>query len=565
MPNDAIQIYSRDADQFAKTYDQLDFESVHKDWLDHIPEEGTVLDIGAGSGRDARYFSQKGLRVVAVEPADRLRSVAEDNSRGHAIHWLADTLPDLSLVYSLQLKFDLILLSAVWMHIAQSERERCVRKLANLLKPGGKVVISLRFGPSPDQRTMFPVNTSELIESARRCGLNPELVGDDFQPDRLARTEVRWQTVVLTLPDDGTGAFPLLRHIAVNDQKSSTYKLALLRTLLRIAEGHPGALLEQGETTVKLPLGLVGLYWLKLYKPLIDKYDMQQASSLRGLGFIKDAGWRTLSTYQTSLFFVGTELNDMQLIRALHTTLKDIVKTIKNMPVQYTTLPNSKTPIFHVDIARQKGLTEPLSLNKEYLASFGTFSVPRKLWESLTRFSVWIEPVLVSEWINVMESYEGNRSRKFNRVDYHEALSWERPERSTTRVRNKVAALAAQKDMYCCWSGKKLNLKAFAIDHAFPFSRWPNNDLWNLLPTNNKINSEKSDKLPSYPTLVNSRDRILDWWDSAWGNDADEFFTQANLALPTLAPQNRSLESVFAALTIQRDRIKDFQQLQDWH
>jgi hypothetical protein len=29
------------------------------------------------------------------------------------------------------------------------------------------------------------------------------------------------------LPDDGSGALPLLRHIILNDDKSSTYKLAL--------------------------------------------------------------------------------------------------------------------------------------------------------------------------------------------------------------------------------------------------------------------------------------------------------------------------------------------------
>jgi hypothetical protein len=37
--------------------------------------------------------------------------------------------------------------------------------------------------------------------------------------------------LALRLPDDGTGALPLLRHIIFNDDKSSTYKLALLRVL----------------------------------------------------------------------------------------------------------------------------------------------------------------------------------------------------------------------------------------------------------------------------------------------------------------------------------------------
>ena len=37
-----------------------------------------------------------------------------------------------------------------------------------------------------------------------------------------------------------SGALPLLRHVILNDAKSSTYKLALLRSLCRIADGSAG-------------------------------------------------------------------------------------------------------------------------------------------------------------------------------------------------------------------------------------------------------------------------------------------------------------------------------------
>lgn len=46
--------------------------------------------------------------------------------------------------------------------------------------------------------------------------------------------------MALRLPDDGTGALPLLRHVILNDQKSATYKLGLLRALCRAADGAAG-------------------------------------------------------------------------------------------------------------------------------------------------------------------------------------------------------------------------------------------------------------------------------------------------------------------------------------
>jgi hypothetical protein len=74
--------------------------------------------------------------------------------------------------------------------------------------------------------------------------------------------------VVLRLPDDGTGALPLLRHLILMDAKSATYKLGLLRSLCRTADGSAGLAEEGGDEHVRLPLGLVALNWLRLYLPL---------------------------------------------------------------------------------------------------------------------------------------------------------------------------------------------------------------------------------------------------------------------------------------------------------
>ena len=42
-----------------------------------------------------------------------------------------------------------------------------------------------------------------------------------FRKHQLGRSEITWTTMVLKLPDDGTGALPLLRHVILNDAKFS--------------------------------------------------------------------------------------------------------------------------------------------------------------------------------------------------------------------------------------------------------------------------------------------------------------------------------------------------------
>ncbi|MFS1421632.1 class I SAM-dependent methyltransferase [Shewanella sp. 10N.286.48.B5] len=231
--------YSQNAIELAEQYNSLDFKSVHQSWKLYWPESGSnVLDIGAGSGRDAKWMNEQGCEVIAVEPNNALRQIGLQ-SAGPEVTWLNDSLPVLKNVQSLGMRFDLILVSAVWMHLAPSLRERAFRKLSKLLSPNGKLVISLRHGEFTDGRQGFSVSVEELEKLSKDHGLQLQLVSGS--EDNLQRAHVSWQTVVLNLPDDGSGNLNTVRRIIVNDSKSATYKLALLRTLLRIADAHSGA------------------------------------------------------------------------------------------------------------------------------------------------------------------------------------------------------------------------------------------------------------------------------------------------------------------------------------
>lgn len=77
-------------------------------------------------------------------------------------------------------------------------------------------------------------------------------------------------------------------------------------------------------------------------------------------------------------------------------------------------------------------------------------------------------------------------------------------------------------------------------------------------------NASKSDRLPSAEKLSKSRESILHWWQLAWGNSHTEFFTQARLALPHVSKQSQDFEEVFAAFALQRNRIRELQQLAEW-
>ena len=106
-----INFYHDQAAALDKQYNSINFETVHASWKDWWPKNAcSVLDIGAGNGRDAQWFAQHGCNVVAVEPADALRSLGQ-NQTSNKIHWLNDQLPELKKVFELGVRFDLILLN----------------------------------------------------------------------------------------------------------------------------------------------------------------------------------------------------------------------------------------------------------------------------------------------------------------------------------------------------------------------------------------------------------------------------------------------------------------------
>ena len=115
--------YDDHADELARRYEAIEAERLHAWLLDALPQApALVLDVGAGSGRDAAWLASRGLDVVAVEPAPQMVREGERRHPDHRIEWVDDTLPALAKVVRRGMSFDFILLSAVWMHVEPGNR-----------------------------------------------------------------------------------------------------------------------------------------------------------------------------------------------------------------------------------------------------------------------------------------------------------------------------------------------------------------------------------------------------------------------------------------------------------
>jgi SAM-dependent methyltransferase len=560
---DTVTPYHRGFREFAEAYDAFGFEDIHAGALPFIPPTpGHLLDVGAGSGRDAAWFAARGWQVVAAEPAQALRLEAARRHPSPNINWLDDRLPALAATHRTGLGFDLIWLSGVWMHLPPEDRPRAMRKLATLLRPGGRIMVTLRHGPAPPDRPMWPVNANEV----ERLGLDHGLalrVATDRTEDRGGRPAVTWQTIVLELPEDGAGALPLLRGVILRQEKSATYKLGLLRCIARIADASPNVAREAGDD-VEIPLGLVALNWLRMFKPLVAG-GLPQTPNGR-MAFV-GAAFRALDTRPAVDFRPGATFAGEEAV-ALRLALAEAAQLIRTMPARHLTFADDR-PVFATTYGRLPSPTAALRIDQEFLWTYGTTRVPLTVWRALMHMSAWIEPMLVAEWIRLTQSYARNSGHAVTLGDVATALRWSDPTRDTGFVRGIVQTrIAGGNDLSCVWSGRDLRAARVDIDHCLPWSAWPCNDLWNLLPAASAVNQRKSERIVSAAALAEARPRIAAWWQSAYldpgGDVGARFLEEARATLPLPQHGPLVLDDLFAALDFRRLRLRQETQVAEW-
>lgn len=203
VPDDpALSYYETYAASLADGYETLSLESAHPTLLALIEDSFgdrplSVLDVGAGTGRDASWFAAHGHRIVAVEPSPAMQRIGKRLHPAPEIEWRSDSLPNLVETQASGEKYDLIVLSAVWMHVKPNDRQHALKTLLSLLKSGGKIYLTLRIGPSEPARGIYRVSVDELQELLTPLSVQTEKL--DEQTDLLGRSNIRWIAMSISL------------------------------------------------------------------------------------------------------------------------------------------------------------------------------------------------------------------------------------------------------------------------------------------------------------------------------------------------------------------------------
>lgn len=193
MDKETIDTYNREAESIAQFHATLTPHRIYELIEDHFVKESATADIGCGIGRDTYWLNQHGFPTVGVDASDEMLKQA--HRRYPDLIFNKDYLPTLAGFDNSQ--FQNILCSAVLMHLDNNSVETACLRLVQLLKPNGRLIISIRGTHEENKRENGKLYESIDIDSLSRLfehnNCDILLYESEFEPKR----QLTWHNFVI--------------------------------------------------------------------------------------------------------------------------------------------------------------------------------------------------------------------------------------------------------------------------------------------------------------------------------------------------------------------------------
>lgn len=170
-------------------------------FLQYVSQNGRVLDVGFGSGRDMLAFSDKGFSVDGIDVSSELTHMAEEKGLSvccMSIQEWCDSL-DVQPIENDAEKYDGIWACASILHLEEPDIHRFFHCVSKAMKKDGVLFVSVKNGIRTgldEQGRYFTDFTEELLSEV--CDENPQLALIERweSEDSMARAGFVWWNLI---------------------------------------------------------------------------------------------------------------------------------------------------------------------------------------------------------------------------------------------------------------------------------------------------------------------------------------------------------------------------------
>ena len=191
--NQTLSYYNENAKAFTDGTVNVDFSYAQNKFLDKLDKDAYILDFGCGSGRDAKYFLDKGYSMDAVDGSEELCKIASEYAGIEVKKLLFQDLNE-------NAKYDAIWACSSILHLPYGELVDVMRKMLVALKENGLIYTSFKYGDFAGMRNgrffidMTEESIAKLVEEVQGIEIEETWITSDVRP---GRGEEKWLNLFL--------------------------------------------------------------------------------------------------------------------------------------------------------------------------------------------------------------------------------------------------------------------------------------------------------------------------------------------------------------------------------
>ena len=115
--NRTIEYYNTHADRYSEVTRNADMSDIYKRFEEHLKPGSRILDLGCGSGRDSKYFLDKGYDVVSLDASEAMCRKTQELTGKEAVHKRIEDM-------NYENEFDAVWACASLLHVAKSDMHK---------------------------------------------------------------------------------------------------------------------------------------------------------------------------------------------------------------------------------------------------------------------------------------------------------------------------------------------------------------------------------------------------------------------------------------------------------
>lgn len=140
-----LDYYNSNANSYFDYTLSSDMSVAYDRFLKHLSPGNRILDFGCGSGRDSKYFIDKGYKVDSIDGSIELCRLASEYIKQEVKCMKFNELNDVE-------KYDAIWACATLLHVPKKDFKNILIKLRDALKTNGVIYISLKNGTGEEEK-----------------------------------------------------------------------------------------------------------------------------------------------------------------------------------------------------------------------------------------------------------------------------------------------------------------------------------------------------------------------------------------------------------------------------